>query len=204
MPDETNGTGSDATGVKQVRSMASGAAVARLGTRPRNIRERVTIRSPMYPNSAPPRDGILGLSYRQLVAVIALANALVATYLHLWKIGKAGSLACGEGHGCVIAQMSSYGWILGVDVALIGAVGYALILIVAIIGTFEALSASRAPAIALAALVYPAILFTIRLKYAEFIILRTFCPWCAISAISITTLGVIVALELRRFRRPAP
>ncbi|MFM8566224.1 MAG: vitamin K epoxide reductase family protein, partial [Gemmatimonadota bacterium] len=59
---------------------------------------------------------------------------------------------------------------------------------------------ARGPALALAALVYPAILFTVRLKYAEWIVLRTFCPWCAISAVSITVLGVLVALELRRTR----
>ena len=147
-----------------------------------------------------PRAGLLGLSYRQIVAIVALINAFVATYLHLWKIGKAGTLACGDGHGCAIAQMSSYGWFLGVDVALIGAVGYALILAAAIIGALHGREDTRGPAIALAALVYPAILFTLRLKYGEFIVLRTFCPWCAISAVSITTLGVIVALELRRTR----
>lgn len=148
-----------------------------------------------------PRAGLLGLSYRQIVAIIALINAFVATYLHLWKIGKAGTLACGDGHGCAIAQMSSYGWFLGVDVALIGAVGYTLILITSIVGSASGRVDERGPALALAALVYPAILFTLRLKYGEFIVLRTFCPWCAISAVSITTLGVIVALELRRTRR---
>lgn len=148
-----------------------------------------------------PRAGVLGLSYRQIVAIIALINAFVATYLHLWKIGKAGTLACGDGHGCAIAQMSSYGWFLGVDVALIGAVGYTLILLTSILGSASGREDARGPALALAALVYPAILFTLRLKYGEFIVLRTFCPWCAISAVSITTLGVIVALELRRTRR---
>ena len=145
-----------------------------------------------------PRAGLLGLSYRQIIAVLALVNAFVATYLHLWKIGKAGTLACGAGHGCAIAQMSSYGWFLGVDVALIGAVGYTLILIAALVGSMHGRENARGPVLALAALVYPAILFTLRLKYGEFIVLKTFCPWCAISAVSITTLGVIVWIELRR------
>ena len=151
--------------------------------------------------SSPPRAGVLGLSYRQIIAIVALINAFVATYLHLWKIGKAGTLACGDGHGCAIAQMSSYGWFLGVDVALIGAVGYALILLTSLFGAASGRESAHGPALALAALVYPAILFTLRLKYGEFIVLRTFCPWCAISAVSIITLGVIVALELRRTRR---
>ena len=40
-----------------------------------------------------PRHGFLGLTYRQLIAIVALVNALVATYLHLWKLGLAGALA---------------------------------------------------------------------------------------------------------------
>ena len=155
-------------------------------------------------NDTPLRIAILGLSYRQLVAVIALVNAFVATYLHLWKIGKAGALACGGSGGCAVVQFSSWSWFLGVDVALIGAIGYALIVLVAVIGSVEARADARGAALALAALVYPAILFTARLKYAEFFVLRTFCPWCAISAVSITVLGVLVALDLRRVRRTAP
>jgi uncharacterized membrane protein len=41
-------------------------------------------------------------------------------------------------------------------------------------------------------------LFTLRLKWAEFYVLRSFCPWCAISAVSMTVLLVVVVLELRR------
>jgi len=149
---------------------------------------------------APPRPGLLGLTYRQLIAVIAMINAFVATYLHLWKLGLAGQLACGGSGGCSVVQFSKYSWFLGVDVALIGAIGYTLIVIAAIVGTMAARDDARGPALALAALVYPAILFTLRLKYYEFFVLRTFCPWCAISAVSITILGVLVALDLRRTR----
>lgn len=148
----------------------------------------------------PVRDGLLGLSWRQLVALIALVNAFVATYLHLWKIGKAGTLACGGGGGCALVQFSQWSWFLGVDVALIGAVGYSLVVIVAVVGSRVRSATERWPAYALAALVYPAFLFTLRLKWAEFYKLRTFCPWCAISAVSITLLSLIVWAELRRIR----
>ena len=74
------------------------------------------------------------MSLRKFIAVVALLNALVATYLHLWKIGLAGSLACGGAGGCAYIQGSRYGWFLGVDVALIGAVGYTLVFLVATIG----------------------------------------------------------------------
>lgn len=158
--------------------------------------------APMPANAqpSPPRSGVLGLSWRQLVAVIALVNALVATYLHLWKLGKAGTLACGGGGGCALVQYSPWSWFLGVDVALIGAVGYSVLLLVAVLGTSARFADARWPARALVLLVYPALAFTLRLKYYEFFRLKTFCPWCAISAVSILILSVVVWLEWRRVR----
>jgi len=146
------------------------------------------------------RGGLIGLSWRQLTALIALVNCFVATYLHLWKIGKAGALSCGGSGGCSLVQYSQWSWFLGVDVALIGAVGYALIVLVAVIGSTERFADARWPSYALAALVYPAFVFTLRLKWAEFYKLNTFCPWCAISAVSITLLSLIAWAELRRVR----
>jgi len=137
---------------------------------------------------------------RQAMAVLALLNAGVATYLALWKRGYMGALSCGAGHGCETVQLSSWGYFLGVDVALIGAVGYTLILIVALLGTQDSNAGERWPTMALAGLVYPAFLFTLRLKYAEFIIMKTFCPWCAISAVTMTLFTVLVWLDWKRVR----
>ena len=156
--------------------------------------------SPVQQEPAAARGGMLGLTWRQLTALIALVNAFVASYLHLWKIGKAGSLSCGGSGGCALVQFSQWSWFLGVDVALIGAVGYTLILVVALVGSSARFAAERWPAYLLAALIYPALLFTLRLKWAEFIMLKTFCPWCAISAVSITLLSLIAWAELRHVR----
>ncbi len=141
------------------------------------------------------------MSLRKFIAVLALLNALVATYLHLWKIGLAGSLACGGGHGCEYIQGSQYGWFLGVDVALIGAVGYAVVSLVAIIGALEPFEDAVWPVRVLQLLIVAAFLFTLRLKYAEFVILRGFCPWCAISAVSITVMTVVMVIEGKRVGR---
>jgi uncharacterized membrane protein len=150
-----------------------------------------------------PRRGALGLTWRQVVALLALANAFVATYLHLWKIGKAGALACGGGGGCQIVQYSPWSYFFGVDVALIGAVGYSTLFLVAVVGSLPRVEDLRGFALAQLALVYAAFVFTLRLKWAEFYKLKTFCPWCAISAVSITILVVIVTLEWRRVRHAA-
>ena len=133
------------------------------------------------------------MTYRMALALVALVNAIVALYLHLWKIGLAGTLSCGQEHGCEVVQLSSYGWFLGVDVALVGTIGWAAVFVVAVLGTLPRWEDARWPAAALSALVYPALLFTLRLKYGEFVVLRSFCPWCAINAVIVvnyrTTLG---------------
>lgn len=141
------------------------------------------------------------LRYRMAIAILALAAALVALYLHLWKLGLTGPLTCTANQGCEIAMTSSWSWFLGVDVALIGAVGYSLILGVALWGAHPGRAGSSAPSLLLLALILPAVLFTIRLKYAEWFVLRTFCPWCFESTVTIVACLALALLDLRRVRR---
>lgn len=142
-----------------------------------------------------------GAHWRMAIAATSLISGLVALYLHLWKIGKAGELSCGSGIGCMVAQFSSYGWFLGVDVALIGTVGYALIFIVAMIGVQQRFESAAWPTALLMFLSVGGFLFTLRLKYGEFIVLKTFCPWCAISAVAITLCTIFSILDWRRVQR---
>jgi uncharacterized membrane protein len=143
------------------------------------------------------------LRYRMAIAVLALAAGLVALYLHLWKLGLAGMLTCTANHGCEAAMTSSWSWFLGVDVALIGAVGYGLMLGVALWGVHPSRGASATPSLLLLALIVPAVLFTIRLKYAEWFVLRTFCPWCFESTVTIVACLALALLDLRRVRGAA-
>lgn len=135
-----------------------------------------------------------------IIALSSLASGLVALYLHLWKLGLAGSLACGGEGGCAYVQGSKYSWFLGVDVALIGTVGYALIFLVAIVGTTPRWADEPVITRLLQLLIWPAVLFTVRLKWAEFVILEAFCPWCAVSAVTITLCAILVTLDARRLR----
>lgn len=133
-----------------------------------------------------------------LIAMLSLMSGLVALYLHLWKLGITGSLACTGSGGCEYIQGSKYGWFYGVDVALIGTVGYAAVFLVALIGTLPRFEDAKWPNSALQLLIWPAVLFTVRLKYAEFVILKGFCPWCAVSAVTITLCAILVVLDRRR------
>ena len=64
------------------------------------------------------------MTRRMGAALLSLIGIFVAAYLYLYKIGEIGSVMCGTG-GCETVQLSRWSSFLGVDVALIGIVGYA-------------------------------------------------------------------------------
>lgn len=140
---------------------------------------------------------------RMAIALLSLVAGTSAVYLHLYKIGLAGVLTCGTG-GCDRAMFSRWGWFLGVDVAMVGIIGYSLLLGTALVGLQPRWQAGRVPALGLLLLASLGFAFTLRLKYGEFVVLRTFCPWCAISAVSITAILVLAVLQWRWHRAAPP
>jgi uncharacterized membrane protein len=137
---------------------------------------------------------------RMAIALLSLVAGFSAVYLHLYKLGVVGSLSCSSG-GCDRAMFSRWGWFAGVDVALIGVIGYALLLGASLASLQPRWQSARWPVRALLLLATTGFLFTLRLKYAEFVVLRTFCPWCAISAVAITLIAVLAWLEWAGVRR---
>ena len=133
---------------------------------------------------------------RMTIALLSLIAGLSAVYLHLYKLGVIGNLTCSSG-GCDRAMYSQWGWFFGVDVALIGAIGYALLLGVSLASLQPRWQHARWPVMTLLVLAVIGFCFTLRLKYGEFIVLRTFCPWCAISALSITAITILAVIEWR-------
>ena len=136
------------------------------------------------------------MTRRMAIALLSLIAGLSAVHLHLYKLGLIGTLSCSTG-GCERAMFSRWGWFMGVDVALVGVVGYALLLGSSVVSLQARWMGARWPMLATLSLAVLGFLFTLRLKYAEFVILRTFCPWCAISAVSITTITVLAVLDCR-------
>jgi uncharacterized membrane protein len=134
------------------------------------------------------------------IALTALGSGMVALYLHLWKLGLMGDLTCGLHHACETVQLGPWGSFLGMDVAFLGVLGYAAILVVALLGVSPVGARTAWPTYVLMALIYGALLFTLRLKYAEFVLMHTFCKWCAVSALTILLQSGLVTLDYRRVR----
>jgi uncharacterized membrane protein len=140
--------------------------------------------------------------YRMSAALMSLLGLFVSAYLYLYKIGRIGTLACGAG-GCETVQTSPWSRVAGVEVALIGVIGYGLLLIVALAALQPALADRRWPAALLAALAAAGVLFTAYLTYLELFVIHAICRWCVGSAAIIAALLVLGLLELRRLRESA-
>jgi uncharacterized membrane protein len=139
--------------------------------------------------------------YRMGAALMSLLGLFVAVYLYLYKIGRIGALACGTG-GCETVQTSQWARFGGVEVALIGVVGYALLLAVAVAAIQTAPSGRRWPVDLLAALAAGGVLFTAYLTYLELFVIRAVCRWCVGSAVIIVTILVLALLARRRAPEP--
>ena len=138
---------------------------------------------------------------RMSAALTALAGVFISAYLWLYKLGKIGTLTCGTG-GCETVQLSPYSRFLGLEVAAIGAVGYALLLALSL-ASLNARPALAARLItALVVLSGMALLFTLYLKYLELFVIHAICRWCVASAVLILVFFVLVVLERRRIGRP--
>jgi uncharacterized membrane protein len=141
--------------------------------------------------------------YRMGAALMSLFGLLVAVYLYLYKIGRIGTLACGSG-ACEAVQTSQWSRFLGVEVALIGIVGYALLLAVALAALQPALAERRWLVTALTALAAGGVLFTAYLTYLELFVIHAVCRWCVGSAAIITSILVLALLDRRSAADRAP
>lgn len=138
---------------------------------------------------------------RMSAALTALAGVFISAYLWLYKLGKIGTLTCGTG-GCETVQLSPYSRFLGLEVAAIGAVGYALLLVLSLVSLNARPALAARLITALVVLSGMALLFTLYLKYLELFVIHAICRWCVASAVLILVFFVLVVLERRRIGRP--
>jgi uncharacterized membrane protein len=137
------------------------------------------------------------MTRRMGAAALSLAGLLISAYLFLYKHGLIGTLVCGSG-GCETVQLSRYSTFLGVDVALIGLVGYAGILGLSLLGLQPAWVGRRDVATVLAILSGAGVVFALYLTYLELFVIHAICRWCVASAVIIALILVLSLLDRRQ------
>ncbi|MGQ0702794.1 MAG: vitamin K epoxide reductase family protein [Gemmatimonadales bacterium] len=139
---------------------------------------------------------------RMGAALLSLAGFFVAAYLYLYKIGKIGTIACGTG-GCETVQLSAQSRFLGIEVALIGVIGYLVLLGLALLTLQPKFAGAGWPSRLLAWLSGGAVGFTVYLTYVELFVIQAICWYCVASAVIVTVICLLAITDLRKSRRLA-
>jgi uncharacterized membrane protein len=126
---------------------------------------------------------------RRLIAVATLIGLVVAGYLTYVHYAELEPICAGRGGGCEKVQNSSYAELAGVPVALLGLVGYALILA----SLWLPGELGRMCAALLALIGFG---FSVYLTWVELFEIDAICQWCVVSAVLMTILAVLTAWRL--------
>jgi uncharacterized membrane protein len=137
------------------------------------------------------------MKYRMTAAALSLVGLFVSAYLWLYKTGRLGTIACGTG-GCETVQLSEWSRFMGIDVALIGMVGYVGLLLLSLGALQPPLVRVRWPGTLLALLSGVGVAFAVYLTYLELFVIHAICRWCVGSAVIITGVFVVALLDHRR------
>ncbi len=123
---------------------------------------------------------------RRVGAAIAIAGLGVATYIAIADASSGSPVCLAGGHGCATVANSKYSHLAGVNVAVIGIVGYALLL---------ASAALRGDVGRFSGLLFAAIGFgfSVYLTYLELFVIDAICQWCVASAVLMTALFAVNA-----------
>ena len=138
--------------------------------------------------------------YRMSAALLSLVGLFISAYLYLYKLGKIGNLACGTG-GCETVQWSPWSQVAGIEVSLVGVLGYAGLVLLSLAALQAGLTKQRWPGVLLAVLAGIGVLFTLYLTYLELFVIHAICRWCVASGVVIVAIFVASLLDIRRLAR---
>jgi uncharacterized membrane protein len=132
---------------------------------------------------------------RTAIAVLALVGTAIATYLTYVHYADVKALCVSGGGGCEKVQTSEFSKLAGIPVAVLGLVGYVLILA-------SLWVRGEAGVMAGALLALAGFGFSAYLTYRELFTIDAICQWCVASAIVMTALAVLTVWRLLRVAEP--
>jgi uncharacterized membrane protein len=128
---------------------------------------------------------------RLLAGALALTGLAIAIYLTIVHYDHSSPVCVGGGGGCEKVQTSDYAELAGVPVALIGAIGYAAILLsLAVPGDSGRFAGALLGLVGLG--------FSLYLTYLELFVIDAICQWCVASAVVMALLATTTVVRLLR------
>jgi uncharacterized membrane protein len=122
-----------------------------------------------------------------VLALLGLGVAGYLTYVHYAKVAP----VCNISHGCEKVQQSEWSKLAGVPVALLGLIGYVLLLASLFVPGENGLLGGAAIALV-------GFGFSAYLTYRELFSIHAICQWCVASAVLMTLLAMLTVWRLLR------
>jgi uncharacterized membrane protein len=133
---------------------------------------------------------------RLAVLVIGLVGVAIAAYLtYVHYAGLKPFCVSGSG-GCETVQSSKWAKLGGIPVAVLGLVGYSVIVVSTLVGGEMGKTVGALFAIVGAG-------FSLWLTYLELFEINAICQWCVASAVLMCLLAVLTTIRLLRYDGPA-
>lgn len=132
-----------------------------------------------------PAEGTL----RMIATFVAAFGIGIATYIAIADSGGGSPVCLAGGSGCETVANSTYSHLLGVNVAVFGIVGYALLLAASLLRGDGARMAGFG--LSLAGFGY-----SVYLTYLELFKIEAICQWCVASAVLMTILFGLNAMRM--------
>jgi uncharacterized membrane protein len=132
-----------------------------------------------------PAEGTL----RGVAVFLATLGVAVATYIAIADSGGGSPVCVGGSHGCETVADSPYSHLLGANIAVLGAVGYLLLLAAALARG----DAARMGGFAVSLVGFG---YSVYLTYLELFQIEALCQWCVGSAILMTLLFAANAVRM--------
>ena len=134
---------------------------------------------------------------RKVAVFLAVLGIAVAAYIAIAQADGGAPACLAGGGGCERVTASSHSELAGVDVALIGVFGYALLLAAAL-GRGDL---ARMAGFGLALFGFG---YSVYLTYLELFKIEAICQWCLLSALLMTSLFAVCAVRMVAYVGRAP
>ena len=139
----------------------------------------------------------LKMAYNNRAACIILSSIGLVDSLYLtWIKLTQNQVLCIKGLGdCWSVNTSRYSELFGIPIAIYGVATYVLILLVLLFESKITLLTEIGPYLLFGVSLFGTI-YSFYLTYLEFMIIKAICPFCILSAVSITMLLIFATLRL--------
>jgi len=140
-----------------------------------------------------PNEGTL----RAVTTFVAAFGIGVATYIAIAESGGGAPACIAGGGGCETVAESQYSDLVGINVAVIGIVGYVLLLATSLLRGDGARMGGFAISLA-------GFGFSVYLTYLELFVIDAICQWCVVSAVLMALLFGLNAVRMLLFTGRGP